>query len=242
MGNSVTHGELAAVQLPRPPLPRVLSFDCYGTLVDWETGLRKVFAEILARKREHNTNISPEQFRERWEGLQFRLIQGPFQPYRNILKQSLAQTLASSDLPYDPMDGDALVADVPTWRPFPEVPAALKRMRRGCRLAIISNTDNDIIGRTVERIGVPFNSITTAMDAGAYKPSLRPFRLALERLGVEPVDVLHIAFGFDYDIAPAKQLGCRTLWLNRKREPRPGTTVPGYTAEDLREVADALGL
>jgi 2-haloacid dehalogenase len=230
------------VEWSRLPLPRVLSFDCYGTLVDWETELREVFAEILSRKREHAGSISPEQFRHRWEGLQFNLIQGPYQSYRDILKQSLAQSLASFDLPYDPADGDALVEAMPTWRPFPEVPESLKRMSSGCKLAIITNTDNDIICRTVERLGAPFASITTAMDAGAYKPSLKPFRLALERLGVEPGDLLHIAFGFEYDIGPAQDMGFRTLWLNRKREPRPGTTVPDYTAVDLREVADALRL
>lgn len=230
------------MQLSRLPLPRVLSFDCYGTLVDWEAGVREVLADILSRKREHAGSISPEQIRHRWEGFQLHLIQGPYQPYRDILKQSLAQTLASFDLPYDPTDGNALVAAMPTWEPFPEVPESLKRMSGGCKLAIITNTDNDIIGRTVERLGAPFASITTAMDAGAYKPSLKPFRLALERLGVEPGDMLHIAFGFEYDIGPAKQLGFRTLWLNRKREPRPGATVPDFTAGDLREVADALRL
>jgi 2-haloacid dehalogenase len=242
MGDAGAHGELAPVRLARPPLPRVLSFDCYGTLVEWEAGLREVFAEILARKGEQTLNISPERFRERWEDLQFQLIQGPYQPYRDILKRSLAQTLAAFDLPYEPLDGEALVAAMPTWGPFPEVPAALDWMRGGFKLAIITNTDNDIISQTVERIGVHFDSITTAMDAGAYKPSPKPFRLALERVAVDPADVLHIAFGFDYDIAPAQQLGCRTLWLNRKREPHAGTIVPDYTAENLGEIANALGL
>ena len=230
------------MRLPQPPPPRVLSFDCYGTLVDWEAGLRQVFAEILARKGERTATIPPERFRERWEDLQFQLIQGPYQPYRDILKRSLAQTLAAFDLRYDPLDGEALVAAMPTWGPFPEVPAALERMRGACNLAVITNTDNDIISRTLERIGVRFDSVTTAMDAGAYKPSPKPFRLSLERVGGDPADVLHIAFGFEYDIAPAQELGCRTLWLNRKREPRVGAIVPDYTAENLSEIADSLGL
>lgn len=220
-------------------MPKVLTFDCYGTLVDWEGGQRAVFAEILSRK---GSDISPEQFRERWEPLQFHLIQGEYQRYPEILKQSFAQTLASFNLPYEPRDGEALAASMPTWAPFPEVPAALVRLRTRCKLGIITNTDNDIIAQTVRLIGVDFDGITTAMDAGVYKPSLKPFRLAYERLNVDPADVLHIAFGFHYDIGPAQQLGCQTLWVNRKQEPLPGPVVPDYICKDFHEILELFGL
>ena len=136
--------------------------------------------------------------------------------------------------------GDVLVRSLPTWKPFPEVPAALERLQRRYRLGIISNTDEDLLRASVKRMGLRFDVLVTAEAARAYKPSIVPFRLALQRLGVPASQALHVAFGFRYDLIPARLQGFQTVLLNRWCEPIPA----GYTADaevrDLEELATLL--
>jgi 2-haloalkanoic acid dehalogenase type II len=104
---------------------------------------------------------------------------------------------------------------------------------------ILSNTDRDILTHTVRQIGVEFDDVVTAEDVGAYKPARDGFEKVLERIGEDPADVLHVAFGFKYDIGPAKELGMRTAWVNRHREPLPDpAVVPDHEWRDLWPLAD----
>lgn len=216
--------------------PKVLTFDCYGTLIDWEAGQRGAFAEILARK---NTSVSLDEFYRVYSECHFHMVQGAYQTYRDHLKGSLAQTLAQFDLPYDPEDGNGLAASMPFWTPFPEVPAALEKLKKRYQLCIISNTDKEIIAQTVKLLGTTFDLVVTAMDAQEYKPNEGPFLLAKKQLGVESEDILHINCDLLYDVKPAQGLGWATMLVTRGAA-EDSSVMPDYTCKDFHEVLKVL--
>lgn len=216
--------------------PKVLTFDCYGTLVDWEKGQRQAFTEILSGKQ---ADISLEEFTQAFFHYQFQLVKGAYRPYSDILKSSLAQTMAHFDITYDPVDGESLVASMPKWEPFPEVPAAMKRLQESYKLCIISNTDNEIMAETLQRIGVKFDVVVTAMDAKAYKPAFRPFQLAKHRVEADGPEIMHICCDLEYDVAPAKQLGWQTVLIDRGGMLQ-GEARPDYTFANFHDVLKLL--
>jgi 2-haloalkanoic acid dehalogenase type II len=219
---------------------RAATFDCYGTLVDWEGGLGS-FLYQLAVRRGDPAPAPGGELRERWEELQFELVRGEYRRYREVLAESLADWSRERGEPFERADGEALLAAMRSWQPFPDTVPALRRARdAGLRLAIVSNTDRSIIEHTLRQLdGVDFDAVFVAEDCGAYKPSPTPFEHALGGLELPPEQVLHVAFGFKYDIAPAQQLGMRTSWVNRKRERRPGAAVPDLEWRDLWPLAEA---
>ncbi len=210
-----------------------VTFDCYGTLIDWDAGVKSFLSELLIRK---GVSADIESLHQRWEAVQFELIQREYRPYKEILRLSLEATLREFGIPYEPEDGDAFAASMPTWKPFPDVPKALRELKRHARIAIISNTDNDILRESVKLMGVDFDALVTAEDAKVYKPSPRIFEFALQRLNELPERILHVAFGFKYDLAPAKQVGMKTCWLNRSGEPKPEGVEPDFVVSTMEEV------
>ncbi|HEY0632081.1 MAG TPA: haloacid dehalogenase type II [Thermoleophilaceae bacterium] len=218
--------------------PRLVTFDCYGTLVDWEGGAAAFLYDLALRHGELEPPPGRE-LRDHWEALQFGLLHGEYRPYRDVLAASLRAWMTERGYEWSPDEGDALARSIRSWQPFPDTRPALERARAaGLRLAIVSNTDRDIIAHTLRQIGVPFDAVITAEDARAYKPSDAVFDYALERLETPPEDVLHVAFGFKYDIGPASRHGMRTAWVNRDAEPPPGDARPDYEWRDLWPLAD----
>ena len=217
---------------------RVATFDCYGTLVDWEGGLGAFLYELGLRCRAEP--LEPGYaLRERWEELQFELVQGPYRPYREVLAESLRRFMVERGWPWSEPEGKALARSMRSWQPFPDTRPALTRAREsGLRLVIVSNTDRDIIEHTLRQLDLPFDDVITAEDAGAYKPSEVVFRRALERVGEPPERILHVAFGFKYDIAAAARLGLRTAWVNRRAEERPAGAAPDVEWRDLSGLAE----
>ena len=195
-------------------LPTYVTFDCYGTLVDFD-----IDAVILRTLGSRAEGIDVDVFLREFEEIRYQEVLGTYRPYREVLRRSLARAMRRFGLPYRD-DGVAIVAAVPGFGPFPEVPPALERIRRHCKLAIISNTDDDLI----------------AEQARAYKPSPAIFRHALRELGCDAGDILHVAQGFRYDIVPAHDLGWARVWINRYG--RPGD--PNYGP--YRELPDLAGL
>lgn len=212
-----------------------ITFDCYGTLVDWEAGITSFLTEVL---REKGTTASiPEVVRVR-EDIDFGMVQGPYITYKEILRLSLKETFHRFQVAYNDQDGERLIQSVPTWPVFTETRPALERLARKCRLAIISNIDKDIIEKTKANIGVQFAITVTAQEAGAYKPTPKPFQIALKKLAAKPTDILHVSSGFRYDIPPAHRLGFRTAWVNRKSEQPPPGERADYEFKNLTELAD----
>jgi len=216
---------------------RCLTFDCYGTLVDWESGIKNTIRTILSDK---GINGDIEQLYRVREDLEFDLIQSTYRRYREILALSLKETFAQFHLPYSNRDGERLAESVPSWPVFPDTLPSLTRLGRMSKLCIISNIDRDIIARTKDKIGVRFDATVTAQEARSYKPSIRPFQLALQKLKVKSTEVLHISSGFRYDIPPAKQLGLKTAWVNRKREMAPAGYTADYVFNNLADLTQSL--
>ena len=156
-------------------LPTWITFDCYDTLVEFP--IDRVTREILGARADE---IDIDAFLAAFEALRFQTTtSGPYRPYRDVLRETLAQSMRRVRTSYQDSDGDALLAAVPTWGPYPDVPPALERLRQHCKLAIITNSDDDIMARNVANIGVPIDRVITAEQAGAYKPSPVIFDFAL---------------------------------------------------------------
>jgi 2-haloacid dehalogenase len=218
-------------------LPACCTFDCYGTLIDWEGGLGAFLYDQALRSRDERAN--GRELRERWEAIQFEVIQGDYRPYRDVLAESLRLLAAERGWPYSDEDGKALARSMRSWQPFADTAPALRRAREaGIKLVIVSNTDRDIIEHSLRHIEVPFDAVVTAEDVGSYKPALPHFERALEVTGLAPEQILHVAFGFKYDIGPAQQLGFRSAWVNRHGEPKPGPASPDLEWPDLWGLAE----
>ena len=219
--------------------PTVATFDCYGTLVDWEGGLG-TFLYALARRNGDREPPPGRELRERWEAIQFELITTrEWRPYKDVLVDALREWCGERGYRWNANDGEALEEAMRAWQPFPDTAPALRRAREaGLRLVVVSNTDRDIISHTIRQIGVEFDDVQVAEDVRAYKPDEEVFRRALDLVGEPPEQVVHVAFGFKYDIGPAQRLGMRTAWVNRRAEPRPGDAVPNHEWRDLWPLAD----
>jgi 2-haloacid dehalogenase len=211
-------------------LPTYVTFDCYDTLVEFP--IDEVTRQLLGSRADQ---IDLAQFFHDFEHLRYQAILGPYRPYHEVLQQTLRQAMSQHGLSYQDEDGEALVAAVSTFGPWPEVPTVLERLRRHCKLAIISNSDDDIIAGNVRNIGVPFDYVITAEQAQAYKPSPVIFEYALRTMNCTPSDLVHVAQGFEYDIVPANELGWDRVWINRYGK-------PGDPAYQYRELPDLSGL
>ncbi|MQA87028.1 MAG: haloacid dehalogenase type II [Streptosporangiales bacterium] len=219
----------------------VATFDCYGTLVDWEGGVGSFLYDLALRNNDPDPPPGVE-LRERWERIQFEIIQGPYRPYKQVLAESLGALCAERGWDCGAAESEAFVRSMRSWQPFPDTHPALTRAReQGIRLVIISNTDRDIIEHTLRHLRVPFDDVVTAEDCGAYKPSPAVFERALDHVGVPPERILHVAFGFEYDNGPAKRAGMRTAWVNRHVRPQPLGEEPDHTWRDLWGLPEAVG-
>jgi 2-haloacid dehalogenase len=189
-----------------------VTFDCYGTLIDWEAGLREYVAPILSRSS--RPEVTVEAWIERWERIQFQMLT-PYRSYREILARSYDATMQHFGIEAFVDAGPGLARSVAEWRPFPDTTRALRRIARRRRIAIVSNIDRDLLADTVGRLLAPFSVLVTAEDVRAYKPDPKLLALAIERLGLPAERILHAGFGWKYDLAPARALGMRACFVNR---------------------------
>ena len=203
---------------------RWATFDCYGTLIDWNGGIRAELARVFGEER------ADEQL-ERYHELEPELEADGTRSYREVLTEAM-RGLGAPD-----GEEDALARSLPQWRPFPEVPEALAEARvQGWKLAILSNTDRDYVEASMERLGVPFELAIVASEIGSYKPGLAHWRAFQERTGRAPD--AHVAASLFHDIGPANELGLPSVWINRLGE-RPGPQ-PTKEQPDLTNLAVAL--
>jgi 2-haloacid dehalogenase len=194
-------------------------------LIDWEGGAASFLYELARR---HEPDPPPAQeLRARWEQLQFERLSGGWSSYRAVLADSLSELVGEHGWRWNARDGEALARAMESWQPFPETVPVLRAAREaGIGLWIVSNCDRAIIEHSLRHMDVEFDGVTVAEDRRAYKPSRTPFERALREIAAPPEEILHVAFGFNYDIAPAQQLGMRTAWVNRRQEPAPEIRSP----------------
>lgn len=215
-----------------------VTFDCFGTLIDWEGGLGTFLYDTALRHGDRQP-LPGGELRERWEAIQFEVIRGPYMTYKEVLAESLRLWCAERGYPFETSDGEAIIRSMRSWQPFHDTRPALERARAaGLKLAIISNSDRDLIAHSLKHIGVHFDEVIVAEDCGAYKPDRRVFDSALAQIGEAPERILHVAFGFKYDIGPAQQLGWKTAWVNRNAEQALGPLRPDHEWPDLWGLAE----
>jgi 2-haloacid dehalogenase len=195
-----------------------ISFDCYGTLIDWESGILPTMRTVLSR---HSQSLSDATMLELYGEFEAKAESGPYRTYREVL-QSVVQSFGDH-LGFDPgsTDRSALYDSVPRWAPFPDTVAALRLLKKRYRLAVISNIDDDLFAGTRKLLGMEFDAVITAEQAKSYKPSVHNFELALEKLAISPAELLHAGQSVYHDVIPAQSLGISAVWVNRKSA-RPG--------------------
>jgi len=190
----------------------ILTFDCYGTLIDWETGILSYLHRILVA---HGRNPDDSSILKLYGDFEARAEQQPYRPYREILESVVWQF--GDHFGFQPTDQEAwsLAESLRDWRPWPDTVNALRALQQRFRLAIISNIDDDLFAATRPRLGVEFTEVVTAQQARAYKPSLKIFELALQRIKVPSHRILHVGQSVYHDVIPAQSLGLSTVWVNR---------------------------
>jgi 2-haloacid dehalogenase len=221
--------------------PSWITFDCYGTLIDTRAGYVRIWQELLADKG-FGADVDVMAYVEAWGKEEFRMIQGPYAPYREILRRSVEVTLEKFGLPVAEEDGERLAEAWGTFPPFPDVQPVLSLLRRSSKLAIISNVDDDIVAQSIAQMGVAFDGVFTAEQCRAYKPSRIPFEYALKKMGVPAAEVLHVAFGFQYDHTTAHELGFRTVWVNRRDLAQPEGVPFDVVMSDLTGLPALCGV
>ena len=197
------------------PRPRYLTFDCYGTLIQWDEGLLAAVAAIL--KRRSQTAVDPRRFLSIFDRHEHDLEQQPpHKTFRAVTAESLKRTMAELQLAVDERDADVLVSAISGMPPFPEVAPALRALKdMGFALCIVSNTDDDIIAGNVAQLGGCVDRVITAQQAQAYKPSRQIFEHAHRALGATKDDVVHICASPHLDHAAARDMGFRCIWIDR---------------------------
>jgi 2-haloacid dehalogenase len=195
-----------------------LSFDCYGTLIEWEAGILPALRGVLGR---HGQTLTDAAILELYGEFEAAAESGPYQKYPAVLT-AVVQAFGRR-LGFQPSSADisALSESVPSWPPFSDTVDALRQLKERYRLVIISNIDDDLFAETRKHLGVDFDAVITAEQAKSYKPSLDNFKLALRTLAIQPENLLHVGQSIYHDVLPAKSLGISTVWVNRKSA-RPG--------------------
>jgi 2-haloacid dehalogenase len=215
---------------------RWATFDCYGTLIDWNGGIGRELERLFGTDRTAHLlhryhEVEPQVQREE-----------PSRRYRDVLTIALDRLATSEGLPLAVADEAALAASLPSWPVFLEVPAALEDARsRGWKLAILSNTDRDYLDASLARIGVPFDVTIVASEIGSYKPAHRHWDAFFEQTGAARTRHVHVGASLFHDIAPARELELRTIWINRLGEdPVPQPDVELHTLTGLGDALDGL--
>jgi 2-haloacid dehalogenase len=191
---------------------QVFTFDCYGTLVDWESGIFSALRPVLAA---HGKSLSDPEVLALYGEFEAQVEAGDYRSYREVLRRVVE--LFGKRLGFTPtlQEADSLADSIPRWKPWPDTVEALKQLQSDYRLAIISNIDNALFASTALRLQVALQHVITAEQARCYKPGVEIFHLALTKIGVPASRILHVGQSIYHDVLPAKALGMGTVWVNR---------------------------
>jgi 2-haloacid dehalogenase len=222
----------------------VLTFDCYGTLIDWEAGILAGLRRVLGPR---GVAAAADDLLGRYARHEAAIEAGPYLRYREVLARSLRGVCAEMGVEATDAEAAAFGGSVGAWPAFPDSAAALAALGRRFRLAVITNCDDDLFAASNRRLGVTFDWVVTAQQVGSYKPSERSFEVAFERIGRPRERILHVAQSLFHDHVPAKRLGLATVWVDRRHD-RPGggatppaSAVPDLAVPDMAALADLAG-
>ncbi|MEM1172084.1 MAG: haloacid dehalogenase type II [Cyanobacteria bacterium P01_H01_bin.35] len=217
----------------------ILSFDCYGTLIDWESGIIPVLKNLVAN---HQIDITEAQLLEMFAKFESEAEAGEYKKYREVLKEVIHKI--SQELNFQPTESElnSLSKSIKNWLPFPDTIAALQKLKEKYQLAIISNIDDELFADSAKHLQVEFDFVITAAQVKSYKPSKNNFEISIQKMAIAPEKLLHIAQSIYHDIVPAKAMGLSTIWVNRRQGKEGfGATLPASGKPDL-EVPDLKNL
>ena len=220
---------------------RLITFDCYGTLIDWETGMLGGLRPLFSK-----AGASDLELLEAYGEAEAEIESGPYLRYRTVLSKTVQSVGRRFGVNVTANDGAMFAEAFTTWQPFPDTVAALQALARRFRLGIISNVDDDLFAVTRKKLAVDFSVIVTAEQVQSYKPSLRNFQEAMRRSGLKKEELMHAGQSIYHDIVPASFLGIANVWVNRPSirpgsgAARPATAKPTYEVSSLKELAALL--
>jgi 2-haloacid dehalogenase len=223
----------------------VLTFDCYGTLIDWESGIWEALHPVLVN---HGIVITRDRLLEMYGELETKAESGEYHEYRVVLRMVLEGLGSRLGFAPTPMERQQFSGSVKEWPAFPDSARALQALKKRYKLAIISNIDDDLFAFSAQRLQMQFNWVITAQQAKSYKPSLNNFHLAFQRIALPKGKILHVAQSLFHDMVPAKALGLSTVWINRRSNQGgfgatpPAQAEPDFTVPDLQTLAEEMGL
>jgi len=214
--------------------PKLITFDCYGTLIDWYGGLRGTLARLLP-------GADMARMCGRYVELEMMQESGPYRSYREVMTHTLAKLMEESGVPLPAAEKDALGRALPQWEPYPEVPAVLARLQQDYAVGILSNIDDDLLDYSLARLGATPAHRVTAAQVRSYKPGEAHFQRITEVSGLQAGEILHVAGSLLHDIVPARKLGFRHLWVNRLEEQRPPWLPAEQEVSNLTNLPDIAG-
>ncbi len=221
----------------------VLTFDCYGTLIDWEAG---ILAALRAPLAAHGIEAPDADVLEAFARHEAEVEAGKYRPYREVLGEVLAAMVGHFGAEASPTERAAFGGSVVDWPAFPDSAAALARLHERFTLGVITNCDDDLFAASQRRLGVEFDWVVTAQQAKRYKPNPRGFELMFERVGLPPARILHVAQSLFHDHVPAKRLGLSTVWVDRRAgrsgfgATPPAEATPELTVPDMATLASLV--
>lgn len=220
---------------------RLLSFDCYGTLIDWKESVLNILASFF---RDSPLDFNREELFRAFQEADQEMISESYLPYREVLAEVIELMAENLGFSLDPASRYLLSDRFSDWKPFPDTVRSLKQLKEKYQLAIISNVDDELFSISNHLLEVEFDFIVTAEQIGSYKPDHRNFQRAMEIFGVEKEGYLHVAQSIYHDIMPAKQLGMNTVWVNRYGEPErtDPREFPDLEVPDLKSLVKILEL
>ncbi len=208
---------------------RALTFDCYGTLIDWDGGIAAALASLPSLAGLDLARLADDRAR-----LERELQRRAYQPYGELLRRTLASAAVSHGRTPTEAELERFAASMPAWPPFPDSGPALRALAGRFRLAILSNVETRVLEASIALLDAPFETFVTAEEIRSYKPAPRHFEEGLSRLGLARDEVLHVAASLYHDVAPTRALGIRCVWVNRLGEPltgpAPDAEVPSMEA------------
>jgi 2-haloacid dehalogenase len=223
----------------------VLSFDVYGTLIDFENGILGALKPVL---KNHRIYLNDEQILELYGEIEARVQEEKFCKYRKVLKKVVWEFGKRFDFKPSSSEENCLVYTLGTWIPFPNIVESLHSLKKKYRLAVLSNIDDDLFSLSAKHLEVDFDWVITSEQAKSYKPSLKNFQFAIKKIGVSPEKILHISNSMYHDIIPARALGLSTAWINGRAymagfgASPPVSGSPDFEISDLKSLVSIIGL
>lgn len=215
----------------------LITFDCYGTLIDWEQGMKNALKGLLEGR---GLSFDIESMPQRYIEIEMKVEQEGYHKYKDVLAIGVRRLFKEKGIKLTSQEKRIFADTIIGWPPFEETTEVLRSLREKHKLVILSNIDDDLIQHSINLIGVDFDGVITAERVKSYKPSYGHWKNMMESFKVPKEYVLHVAASYEHDIVPAKELGFTVAWINRKDEKVRGDIKPDYEFKDLRPLINLL--